>query len=1016
MKTGLDSSLFQKACNMKGKFIIISILVVLLGYTVYQMMSYEQSLRSEKIIREYIEDESVPLVEKPSPEALQQLADKVNYYFQTSGDIFQNLRFGNEEKELQWDAFLMKGVNLGVALPGKFPAEFSMTMKEYFQWLQMIGQMNANIVRIYTILPPEFYQAFAQYNLLHEDKPLYLLQGVWAPVPESHNYLEESYSRTIQKEIVDVIDVLHGNAVLPPKKGKAHGVYSADVSRYVAGILFGREWEPDGVVKTNQLSVLSRFQGDFIGVHDASPMEVWLAKMMDFLILYETMTYSMQHPVSFVNWLPLDPLFHQTEFIENEKVREYDNDLETVDFMRFHATPAFFPGLFAAYHAYPYYPDFVFLDAEYAQYTDLNGTSNNYQGYLKDLKNHHPGMPLVIAEYGLPSSRGKSHQTPFGLDQGGHDEWSHARLNSQLTRDIFESGCAGALYFEWADEWFKHNWLVMDFEVPFEHRKRWHNMENPEQNFGVLALESEKKVLDGLLNDWNLTKIKKQEIYTASDPTYLYIMAPLEHFDFAAQNFYLAFDVIPGEQGDHRLPFSDKKFKNGFEFLLEIIDKDSARILVDEPFSVYTDIYNDQIPGYRSVSNENGDYIEQLLLTNRGRESLKGSRFDSLVFNRSTLIFGNSNDPGYSNADWFYEDSTGILEIRLTWHLLNVTDPSIGCVLDNKKETPEIDCTQTSGITLQAFVTNSSNEVLYNIPKTKPFFHEWQVWEEPSFRQRLKPLYDSLRVCFKHNYYRPFPTRTLTRKEETFEVCHFYKDFPKALSVRLEKGTLDQYEIAKPILQKYDKNATFYLEEEATQTQAGYSLNASGKRQKSIGAEGVAELKKTGHQVATGEPPKTKNTLQATECSAASLFNDLLAKKQDWTILQYGDFANHSVTGNDNGKAGVPQISGRDFERHLRLLRNLDYWIATEEKVFKYQEERDVARIKINQYGQFQFLTITTGLNPADFDQPLSFYYHTQAPKIEVSGSEDDGFYENRNGKVLLNAKPGSEVTIKKIW
>ena len=534
---------------MQRKFIVILILIGLLGYTVYEMLQYEQFIRSEKVIKEYIEDENIPLINQPSEGDLQRLAEEVNYYFQTSGDVFKALKFSNENKTLEWDSFILKGVNLGVALPGKFPAEFSMTMEDYLGWLKLIGKMNANTIRTYTILPPDFYKAFAQYNLMHEDKPLYLMQGVWAIVPESHNYLDESYTRIIQKEIVDVIDVLHGHAVLSTKKGKAHGVYSTDVSRYVSGILLGREWEPNGVIKTNQQSDIHRFQGNFIGVHDASPMEAWLAQMMDFMIMYETLTYNMQHPVSFVNWLPLDPLFHNTEFIENEKVREYDNDLEAVDFMKFHASPSFFPGIFAAYHAYPYYPDFVYLNPKYAQFSNKNETPNNYAGYLNDLKTHHRGMPLIIAEYGLPSSRGNSHQTPLGLDQGGHDELSHAHLNSSLTRDIFESGCAGAIYFEWADEWFKHNWLVMDFEVPFENRKLWHNMENPEQNFGILALESEKKVLDGLIDDWKLAKHNAESMYTEADPSYFYIMAQMKDLDFKNKNIYFAIDVIPGRTG-----------------------------------------------------------------------------------------------------------------------------------------------------------------------------------------------------------------------------------------------------------------------------------------------------------------------------------------------------------------------------------------------------------------------------------------------------------------------------------
>jgi hypothetical protein len=1002
---------------MRAKFIIIFLLIGLLSYTVYQMLRYEQRLRSEKIIKEYIEDDSAPLVNQPSEEDLQQFAEKVDYYFRTSGDIFQSLQFKGESKTLEWDTLMMKGVNLGVAVPGKFPAEFSLTMEEYLAWLRLIGTMNANTIRTYTILPPEFYQAFARYNLLHEDRPLYLLQGVWAPVPESHNYLDASYSRTIQQEVVDVIDVLHGKAVLPPQPGKAEGVYSSDVSQYVSGILFGREWEPDGVIKTNQQSLSTRFQGNFVGVHDASPMEVWLAKMMDFLILYETMTYSMQHPVSFVNWLPLDPLFHNTEFIENEKVREYDNDLERVDFMKFHASPSFFPGIFASYHAYPYYPDFIYLNPRYAQFSQKDGSLNNYAGYLNDLKIHHRGMPLIIAEYGLPSSRGNSHQTPLGLDQGGHDEEAHARLNASLTRDIFEAGCAGAIYFEWADEWFKHNWLVMDFEIPFENRKLWHNMENPEQNFGVLALEAEgEKVMDGLLEDWEISKPEAKRIYTAADPAYFYVMLQTRDLDFQNRDLYFAIDVMPGEAGDHRLPFSEKRFENGFEFLVEIIDRDSARIMVDEPYAIYTDLYNDHIPDYRSAPNENAQFINQRLLTNRGRESLTGARYDSVVFDRSPLRFGNSSEARNSHADWFVNDSTGILEMRLTWHSLNITDPSSGCVLDDVPATPAIECTPTDGIGIQAFVTTSGKQSLYSIPAGRPHVHKWQRWEEPAFQQRLKPLYDSLQVAFEKNSYRPLLPISSTPQDETFKVCEFYQDLPRALSFRFEKGAYSQFEIAHPILEKYHLNATFSFEKEVTQEHATYAVTGSGQRLKRLGWDEIGLLRKAGHQLIEAEAASANSLIPASGLRPAALLDKLEATNRDWLVLQYEAIVNRSGQEDERKSAGIRQISRHDFEKQIRLLRNANYWIAPEEEVFQYQREREQVKIKVNRHRQILFVTLETGLPSAEFDHPLSFYYYTQAPKVAVSGSEDDGFYESRNGRILLNAKPGREVTLKQIW
>ncbi len=104
---------------------------------------------------------------------------------------------------------------------------------------------------------------------------------------------------------------------------------------------------------------------------------------MDFTVLYETQTYQSQHPISFVNWLPLDPMFHNCEFIESKKVREYDNDLESIDFTKFHATDLFYPGIYAAYHAYPYYPDFIYLQKNYAHAKNTDSKPDTYFAYLE---------------------------------------------------------------------------------------------------------------------------------------------------------------------------------------------------------------------------------------------------------------------------------------------------------------------------------------------------------------------------------------------------------------------------------------------------------------------------------------------------------------------------------------------------------------------------------------------------------------------------------------------------------
>ena len=96
-------------------------------------------------------------------------------------------------------------------------------------------------------------------------------------------------------------------------------------------------------------------------------------------------------------------------------------------------------------------------------------------------------MPLLVAEYGVPSSRGIAHLQPQGWDHGGHDETAMAAIDARLTREIRESGAAGGILFAWMDEWFKRNWIVANYEIPADHTPRWHNAMDAEQHYGILA-------------------------------------------------------------------------------------------------------------------------------------------------------------------------------------------------------------------------------------------------------------------------------------------------------------------------------------------------------------------------------------------------------------------------------------------------------------------------------------------------------------------------------------------------
>jgi hypothetical protein len=63
--------------------------------------------------------------------------------------------------------------------PGHDPGELAITRSEYDHWLEEMGVLGVRLVRVYTLLPPGFYEALALYDREHPRAPLWLLQGIY---------------------------------------------------------------------------------------------------------------------------------------------------------------------------------------------------------------------------------------------------------------------------------------------------------------------------------------------------------------------------------------------------------------------------------------------------------------------------------------------------------------------------------------------------------------------------------------------------------------------------------------------------------------------------------------------------------------------------------------------------------------------------------------------------------------------------------------------------------------------
>ena len=707
-------------------------------------------------------DSGLPLQLPPRPAAPQVSARALGEMFEISADS-------------AWHPFYVKGINLGTALPGRFPSDFPEDDSTYARWLGLIAGAHANVVRLYTILPPAFYRSFKTWNDAHPARQLWMVQGVWAELPRRGDYDEPAWKGEFRREMRRVVDVLHGHAAIGRRRGHAWGRYDADVSDHVLAYIIGREWEPFSIRAYNKRRAGPRraaYTGRFLAVARGSPADVWMAEQCDYLLGYEWDEWHAARPIAYTNWPTLDPLSHPTEptaaeeqalrrrlgLPPNVRLKEYDNDSEQLDAMVVTTTAANVAGYFAAYHAYPYYPDFIGLDSAYGVAQSSFGPSH-YYGYLRDLKRYHAGRALLIAEYGVPSSRGIAHLNPEGLHHGGHDEREMAEGDVRLTREIREAGLAGGILFAWLDEWFKHNWVVIDLEEPAERTRLWHNVMDAEQNYGLLGLyagDTARPEPGGGAERWrSLTVVAESgatRLRAGTDASYLYLAldSPLM---MDSVRWTVGIDTGRPDAGQFLFP-DHSRLPTGVEFALVLRDTTDAQLLVTSSYNPYlgpregmrpTDL--DAFYDTRATIDArltDGRFDSLFVTTNRFRVTRTGRSFPARGVNRGRLRFGRASES--TLADWFLDRPAGLLEVRLAWGLLNVTDPSSHTILARVRDPGPFRVETTQGFRFALRGVGYDATVRVRAASVQPFI--WPAWDRPVWHERLKPAYYAMQTLW----------------------------------------------------------------------------------------------------------------------------------------------------------------------------------------------------------------------------------------------------------------------------
>lgn len=578
------------------------------------------------------------------------------------------------------------GVNLGATIPGHHPGELAPARADYDRWLDGMRRLGARVVRVYTILRPQFYDALAEHNRRHPAAPLYFIQGVWIPEDEllaERDAYAPAVTRGFDEEIADAVAVVHGDAELPERPGHAGGRYATDVSPWLLAWSPGVEWDPDAVAATDRRNAGAPLpRGRYIAASErATPMERWIAARLDHLATLEA-ERGWSRPITFTNWLTTDPLEHPREPLPKE-------DLVSIDAANLSATDAWPGGFFASYHAYPYYPDFLRLE-----YSDA---PDPYAAYLRELKAHHEGQAVMVTEFGVPTGLGAAHRGPLGRDQGDHSEQEGGEINADLLGAIEREGYAGGIVFEWTDEWFKRTWNTMDLEVG-ETRPLWRNVLTNEEQFGIVAVEPGARpvvTVDGRDDEW------EGDSLLTHDAAYLFVRLR----DRPPGRTTIAFDVRPGEGADVKVTLGPGR---------------RARLLTRSATDPTSILYR------RHVAAPRGPWLSPKMLLNRWPTEL-------LDVGRLRWGTADPEAPGF-DARVTVAGDEAVTELRIPWGLLGFSDPSTHTAFF-----PRSDGTVAHRRVGAIGIDLAGSRVEY----------DWEDWTAVEWHERRKAGWDALARAFR---------------------------------------------------------------------------------------------------------------------------------------------------------------------------------------------------------------------------------------------------------------------------
>ena len=561
----------------------------------------------------------------------------------------------------------VKGINLGSAVPGSWPGQIAISSAQYARWFKMMANAGFNTIRIYTLHYPWFYDEFARYNKENPDKPLYLLQGVWLNEEYPNETYPELHTLTgeFDKDIKDMIDCLHGNKKLGHRYGYAYGNFTADVSQWVLGLIVGREVYAYEIDETDDSKPANTaYSGAHLSISNASPSEVWATERLDRLIAYEREKYKSNRPVAFSSWPTLDPLTHPSEpWGSGEDEAELDlNKIKLTN------APG---GFFISYHIYSYFPNFINRDEKYQDTTDDMGR-NPYLGYLEELRSHYTNYPVMVSEFGVPSSWGIARYSPSGMHHGGLTEEEQGKYTMRMFLNIYDTRYCGGIVFSWMDEWSKTTWIT--HALSSGRRPLWHNITSPENNYGLIQFAPNPAYYaDRKTQNFGYEKISKTSVW--HDFAFFNMETTLKSPLVEGDTLWIALDTYKRNMGESTLPNRKRVLDDRRAEFLVRVTSDSANLYVSDAYNLRSVTLDGQSQGYQTKLTDGAPWI-----LSRWQSDYLRNRPNTQDIGKLSIYKGNGALSTH-HAVQFRTD--GSVFVRIPWTLIHFSDPSSSMVVDD---------------------------------------------------------------------------------------------------------------------------------------------------------------------------------------------------------------------------------------------------------------------------------------------------------------------------------------------